>query len=204
MKKIIIIFFLVFFIFQTFAFMPATVYDYKIWKIDKIEKDENILKISFDSFVYYKIWDYLDFYKFFKNRNIFIDEMIEIKDFPVGLILQKWDIVAIDSYWWVQSTWILKIFCEKWIIKSIWTKSEFFWTSSHNWEKLENIEYNDDYLSKTLNQKIGCEKLYNFFDKDRRFQDLFWLDFKKIFFIFIICFLMILTIFLFINYKKHN
>lgn len=136
MIKVITILFFSFFIFQTFAFMPATVYDYKIWKIDKIERDENILKINFDNFVYYKIWDYLSFYAIFKNRNIFIDEMIEIKDFPFDLNLQKWDIVAIDSYWWAQSTWILKIFCENWIIKSIWTKSEFFWTSSSNWEKL--------------------------------------------------------------------
>lgn len=151
--------------------MPSQVNDFTIWRVDKVEQSDWNLKVNFDNFIYYKIYDIV---RVFQERNTFIEEMVEINDYPETLSLKKWDIVVIDSYWSGNSSGILKITCEDNVMKIEWTKNKYFWTwleSKHS-DKEDNKKLNDDKVLEKMNSIIWCENLSTFFDKGRQLQDL--------------------------------
>lgn len=201
MKKIfwIVLFFL--FLSNTYAFMPSHINDFTIWRINEIEYNDWKLKINFNNFVYYKISDK---FRAFKERNTFINEMISIKEVPNDLSVKMWDIVAIDSYWSWNSSGILKITCEAGIMKIEWTKNKYFWTSSStsNAEIIKKFKWNDDKLLEKMNEVVWCDNLDAFFDKDRRFQDLYWTNIKIYLYWILWFFIFILWTIIFFVFRK--
>ncbi|PID84595.1 hypothetical protein CSB09_00025 [Candidatus Gracilibacteria bacterium] len=175
MKKILLLLLSLSPPFLVHALMSSTLDDFTLGRIDIIERNDTGTEVSitFDNFVYYKIKNKL---RVLRERNTFRDERVTIRDVPKTLSLKKGDIVAHASVWSGTSPGILKITCQDGVMKIEGTQSVHFGTKSLN--RSGSYEGNDTKLLKKINEVIGCDRLFTFFESDRRFEDLYGTNLK--------------------------
>ena len=213
MKKIIIFILIFLNINLSFAFMPLSLTDIIIGKIENVNEFINInnrkwYSFNFKNYINNKFNDnilenlktIIDYRKNLLNKNTVILQ----NQIPNNSNLKEWDIIAISRYSW--RDWILKIWCKNNLMYIEWIKNKVFLSAFENWKNRVYINevnkykrWTELFILKRFNKKVWwCTWLKTFFNQDRTFEDIDWFNFKKYFY-FLIVFIWILS---FILIKK--
>lgn len=122
-----------------------------------------------------------------------INYNISITNYYEGLDIEKWDIIILSPTYsekYSTSHSINKVTCQEW--KVIITPNSLFGLSKNNFNEIKD----------SISNEIGCDNLKTFFNKDRRFEDLHWTNFKIYFYWIFWLFIFILWIIVFFIFRK--
>lgn len=193
MKKILLISLLIFiFPFKVLWWYLILPSDFIIGKLESIwdHLDENYSKeVKLENYIHNKLPEIDNFMSY----DLPINYNISITNYYEGLDIEKWDIIILSPTYsekYSTSHSINKVTCHEW--KVIITPNSLFGLSENNVNKIKEL----------ISNEIGCDNLETFFDKDRRFQDLHWTNFKIYFYWILGFFIFILWTIVFFIFRK--